>query len=33
LPMGPPPAGLAERAATVMANLVAARTAAQSTAR
>ena len=33
LPMGPPPAGLAERAAKVMANLVAARAAAQSAAR
>jgi len=29
LPMGPPPAGLAERAAKVMANLVAARQAAR----
>jgi 4-hydroxy-tetrahydrodipicolinate synthase len=33
LPMGPPPAGLAEQAAKVMANLVAARAAAQSAAR
>jgi hypothetical protein len=29
LPMGPPPVGLAERAAKVMANLVAARAAAR----